>query len=240
MATKKITKAKKDSAAAATTKRTSKKTSAKKTKSLERPSFQNYFNQVKIPEALKKTRNIYIAAGIIGIVLLAVLISKYLVVAWVDKNPITAFQYYQTLDQKYGKEVKEQLIVEQLITNEAIKRRVSVSDNDVNTEIGKIEKEQGGKDKLNEILQIQGISESEFRNLVRLQLLRQKMFGENIEVKDDEVNKFIEENKNQYPEVTNEIKTQVKEQLKQQKITTSFQEWLRDALQSTRVKRTNA
>lgn len=212
------------------TKKTSKKTLARKIK---------FFNQFKIPEVLKKTKNIYIAAGIIGVVLLAILASKYLVVAWVDKNPITAFQYYQTLDQKYGKEVKEQLIVEQLISNEAVKRGVSVSVGDINAEIGKIEKEQGGKDKLNEILQIQGISSSEFKNLVRLQLLRQKMFGENVEVKDEDVNKFLEENKNQYPEVTNEIKNQVKEQLKQQKITTSFQEWLREALQSTRVKRTN-
>lgn len=184
-----------------------------------------------------RSKKLFIPLLLFGLVLLAFLASRFLVVAWVDNKPITRWDYYKTLDAKYGKDIKEQLIVQDLVQSEANKRKVTVSQEELNKEVQKIETEQGGADKLNQILQIQGISQDEFKNLVRLQILKQKMFAQDVTVSDDDVNKYIEENKAQFETVDDQLKANLKEELLQQKINTNFNNWLQGVLESSRVKR---
>lgn len=175
---------------------------------------------------------------IAGLVLLGWLASRYLVVAWVDGQPVTRVELIGELQKRYGKDTREQLVIQKLIANEAKNRGTSVSEDEINTEIKRIEQEQGGADKLQQVLQMQGIAQPEFRELVRLQLLRQKMFGANVNVSDDEVNKYIEQNKAQLPETIDDaLKARIKEEVKQQKIATDYNTWLQEALNGTRVKR---
>lgn len=174
----------------------------------------------------------------VGLVLLGWLASKYLIVAWVDGQPITRIELLGELEKRYGKDTREQLVIQKLIANEAKNRGTNVSDAEINTEIKRIEQEQGGADKLQQVLQMQGIKESEFKELVRLQLLRQKMFGANANVTDKEVNDYIEQNKAQLPEkIDDALKSRIKEEIKQQKIAADYNAWLQEALNGTRVKR---
>lgn len=157
-------------------------------------------------------------------------------VAWVDKRPITQLEYLQALEQKYGREVKEQLIVERLVNEEALKREVRVSNEEIEAEIKKIEEGQGGKENLSQILQVQGITQVEFRKLVRLQLLKQKMFGKDVEVSEEDIKKYLE-SQNQSPAIDDKQKEEIRSQLRLQKINNDFNNWLKDALQSSRVSR---
>lgn len=182
-----------------------------------------------------KNKYLFLAAILFGLIL--ILSSKYLVVAWVDGKPITTFELYKNLNKRYGSDLREQMIVEKLLLSEAASKGVSASSDEVSNEIKKIEAEQGGAESLTQILSIQGISKDEFKNLVRLQLLRQKIFGTGVSVSDEEVNKYLEDNKNQYKEVTDKVKTDAKELLKQQKINSNFNNWLKDTIKSNRVKR---
>ncbi len=176
---------------------------------------------------------------VIGFGILVYIVSKYLIVAWVDNQPITRIEYYNQLDKRYGKDLKEQMIVQTLLTNEARKKGINVTDQDLNNEIKKVEKDQGGAEKLNQVLQLQGISQSEFSNLIKLQIIRQKLFSENINISDDEVNKYIEQNKTQFAEdqINDKLKAQIKDELKQQKISQNFNTWVQSNLQGPRVKR---
>ena len=186
----------------------------------------------------KLSKGLYLLLLILGIVvLLVILSSRYLIVAWVDKKPITRFEYYQQLGKKYGKDFREQMIVEKLILDEAQKRGVTVSASEIQDEIKKFEAQQGGAAQLDQILTMQGLSKDEFNKLVRLQLLRQKMFSNGITVTDDEVNKYTDQNKDQIPEVTEKTKNDIKEQLRQQKINSNFKNWLQQELQGPRVQR---
>lgn len=180
-------------------------------------------------------RKLLVLIGLSIFALLAVFGSKFLVVAWVDKKPITVFEYYRELDKKYGKDVKEQLIVERLINDEAANKKINISKQDLDNEIKRIENEQGGKDKLSQILDIQGISQDEFNKLVRLQLIKQKMFEANVKVSDEDVNKYIEDNK--VTDADDKMIAQIKEQLRMQKINAEFNNWLKGALQSSRISR---
>lgn len=190
-----------------------------------------------ISNFIRKNSKLLIISG--AAVLLAVLGNKYLIVAWVDKKPVTRFEYYANLDKRYGKDLREELIVEKLINDEAINRKVSVTNTDIANESKKLEEAQGGADKLNQILQMQNLSRNDLSRLLRLQLLRQKLFGSGINISDDEVNKYIDTNKETFAspsaEVDKQTKESVREQLKQTKINSSFNSWLTEALKSSRV-----
>ncbi len=180
--------------------------------------------------------------GLVLLLVLAWLASRYLVVAWVDKRPITRFDYYKQLDKKYGKDLKEQLIVETLIDSEAQKRGVSVNGQEITNEIKKIETEQGGASQLDQVLQMQGISRDELKKLVRLQLLRQKMFASSANITDNEINSYIAQNKASLPSTDPNdasaeanLKNNVRQQLMQQKLNATFSSWLKGNLNSDRV-----
>lgn len=182
---------------------------------------------------------------LLGIVIVGAglfLLGKYLIVAWVDNKPITRIELYSNLEKRYGKDMKEELIIEKLLTSEAAKRKVSVSKTDLDQEVAKVETQQGGKDQLNQILQAQNISQDNFQRIIQLQLLKQKMFSEGVSVSDDDVKKFMDEKKDTMPVATNsaeqaKLTESIKEQLKQEKISTSFNQWLTEALKSSRVVR---
>lgn len=199
-----------------------------------------YFSAIR---KLASKKTYYILLLVMGFLIFVYLMSRFLVVAWVDKMPVSRIKYLSELDKKYGKEVKEQLIVEKLLENEAKKKNVIVSAPDIANETKRIEDAQGGADQLNQILEVQGISKDEFKKLVRLQILKQKVFGGDAAITDEEVNKYIETNKEQFKDIDKEASTaaktkeMLKEQLRQQKINASFNSFLGDALKGPRVVR---
>ncbi len=183
---------------------------------------------------------------ILTIILAALIIflgNKFLVAAWVNKKPITKFELSSALEKRYGKDLLEELIVEKLIEDEARKRAITISGEEIDVEIKKVEEQQGGADKLEQILKAQNISKDDFNKLVRLQLLRQKMFGVGKDVTEDEVNKYVEENKENLALETRtaseeaKLMESIKEQLKNQKINQEFNSWLNGALTGPEVSR---
>ncbi len=177
--------------------------------------------------------------GIVVLVVLAFLLFKWLVVAWVDGKPLTRITLFNELSSKYGEDTREQIISEKLIMAEAQKRNVSVSDGELNAEIKKTEDQVGGKEALQGLLEQQKVKEADFQKQVRIQLLIQKMFEKDASVSAGEVDKYIEENKDTLVEATDtaKLKEDVTSQLKQQKLSQIFSTWLQEALKSSRVTR---
>lgn len=199
----------------------------------------------KMPISRKTT---YIVLLALGLVVLLFAANKYLVIAWVDKTPVTVFEYYNTLAKRYGKDVSEELIVQKLLESESKSKGIVVSNDELDSEIKKIEEQQGGADKLQQILQAQNISQDEFHRLVKLQLMRTKLFADGANVTDLDVDQYIEENKDAFAPTTDangattdpkndqKLRESIKDQLKQQKTNASFSAWLQGARQSDRVK----
>lgn len=179
----------------------------------------------------------WIALGLGVIVLIAALANKYFVVAWVDNKPITRVELINSLQNRYGKDMTEELIVENLLLSEAAKRKIAISTDDINKEIKNLEDKNGGSDKFNQMLTTNGLTRNDLSKLLRIQLIREKMFSNGTEVSDKELQEYIDQNKEQLPEVTEEVKTSLKDQLKQQKMATNFNNWLSENLKSARVKR---
>jgi foldase protein PrsA len=214
-----------------------KKTPARKTKAEDvsnedAPGRKSFFTK-------KVTLSLVLVLGVVALLFAA---GKYMVVAWVDNKPISKLELYGELDKRYGEDLRQELIVEKLIVSEASRNRINVSNDEINSEISKIETQQGGADKLNQILEIQKISRDDFLKLVKLQLLKQKLFGKDINITDEEVNSYLETNKDALAAgnqtVDDKFKEGVKEQLKQQKVNENFNKWLTENLAGSRVVKT--
>lgn len=196
-------------------------------------------NSVNFLNKIKGSKATYVTIALALLAVLAFLLSKWIVVAWVDNMPITRVEYYKALEAQNGSGVLEEMIVERLVQNEAVKKNAQVTNEELETEIARIEKEQGGKENLMQSLQMYGYSQDKFRKLVKLQLVRQKLFGQDAQISDAEVNKFLEDNKNQYENPTDKDRQEIMDQLKQQKLNATFSAWVKENLSGSRVKKTN-
>src|SRR3990167_597797 len=219
-----------------------KKSPSRKTKSEDFSSEISYKEDG--PQKSKFLTKKVVFPTLLVLVVVALLFAggRYMVVAWVDNKPISKFEVYSELDKRYGEDLKQELIVEKLIVSEASKNRVNVSNDEINAEIAKIETQQGGAEQLNQILQIQKISRDDFQKLVKLQLLKQKLFGKDINITDEEVNSYLETNKDALTAssqtIDDKFKEGIKEQLKQQKVNENFNNLLNENLSGSRVVKT--
>lgn len=189
---------------------------------------------------------LYAVAGIIVVVGLLFAASRLWVVAWVDNKPITKFELFALMEKRDEGKTADELIQEKLLLSEGQKQRQSVSDAEIEAEILKVETAQGGAAQLDQILAMNRISRVDFRKLVELNLLKQKLFGGDVNITDEQVAAFLEENKASLPpEVmanpesseAAQTRDRAKEQLKQTKINENFSKWLEEAMQSSRVMR---
>ena len=96
--------------------------------------------------------------------------------------------------------VLNQLVIEELLNQEANERGIKVSSKEVNEGIAKIIDKVGGKDKLNEILKQNGLSPSQFREDVRKQVRMQKLAktAGKIDISEADCKKFYDENTDKF------------------------------------------
>lgn len=201
-------------------------------KKIERNFQENILEQIS-----QKRKWLITGASVILILALGFLLAPKLFIAFVDHKPITFVEYYSILDSRYGKDTREQLISERLIFDEAKMRGVNVSDTEINDQIKKVEDQEQGAANLDSVLKQQGLTKEDLKKQIKLQTLIKKMFGQGVNVSDDDVNKYLEQNKQDYPEVTDEVRKNIKDQLIQQKIAGAFRSWLQQVQQSSRVVR---
>lgn len=218
------------------------KTTTKSTGPTFQQRFSSFFSSLRRPgvgNGRFRWRPWYwaVLGGIIIVVLAGYLAATKLVIAWVDHTPITFFQYYGVLNDRYGSQTKEQLIDEQLVLNEAAKRNVSVSQQEIDNQINTIKQQTAGEGDFNQLLAQQGLTMSELQRQVKLQLLIKKMFTSEASVSAQEVDAYIEANKDQYPEASAGAKQEVKDQLEQQKVVDVFRNWLAQQESGSRVTR---
>lgn len=153
------------------------------------------------------------------------------IAAIVNGQPITRFAVISELEKRSGEQTLSSIITETLILQEAQKRNITVTQKEIDDSIKKIEsdlKEQ--KQSLDQALAFQGMARKDFEYQLRLRKLVEKMLVKEIEPTDKEISDYIEQNKDSLPKDTSEeeIEKTVKEQLKQQKLSTKVQEWLAD------------
>ncbi|MBU0476902.1 SurA N-terminal domain-containing protein, partial [Patescibacteria group bacterium] len=142
------------------------------------------------------------------------------VAATVDGSLISRLTIIQELEKASGEDLLDSLIVKKLIQNEVNAKKIVVSDDEINGEIKRIEYQimaQGSA--IDAALAAQGMSMEDLEKQIILQKELEKLLAEKINVTDEEVSQYIEDNTISIPEGQEAmIIIQIKDELRNQKI----------------------
>lgn len=189
------------------------------------------FKQEDYLKELKKQRlfGIKIAAIIAIVVLIGFLTYRYkglFIAATVNGTPISRYAVVKELESVSGKSALDSIITQKLINDEAFKKGVTVTSDEVDAELKNVEnqvKAQGMT--LDQALKAQGMTLNILKKQITTQKKLEKILGDQIQVTDDQVAQYIKDNKITIPkgqEAT--YKEQVKNQIRQQGLSTAANE----------------
>ncbi|MCX7996573.1 MAG: SurA N-terminal domain-containing protein [Patescibacteria group bacterium] len=185
----------------------------------------------------------YVVAVVLGIGLAAVsayFFNRWMTVATVNGTAITRSEYTRELEKMSGKQVLDGLITKNIILQEAEARNISVSKEEVETELKKLEeqlKSQGQS--LDQILALQGGTRENIREQISLSKTLEKLVGNDVPVSTEEVATFIEQNPTLAADKNanlDQLRAQATEQLKKQKIDQKIQQLIQDLRQKANIR----
>jgi len=219
--------------------KTAKKTSGKVKAKVSQPKTMS---QEKTPAKEKsfkipvKKLIIFLAIIIVGFLLYQN--KDLLIVATVNNRPISRRHFNQQLESQYGQQVLETMINEELIKQAAKDQKIVISQEKIDEEMAKIEKSLPEGMNLDQALQMQGMSRENLEEQMRLQLAIEEILAPKIQITDEELKQYIEENKD-YFSATQEaqIKEEAQEGLRQQKLNQNFQSWLQELTEKAKINR---
>lgn len=158
--------------------------------------------------------------------------------AVVNGKPITRFSEIQELEKRYGKTTLDSLITKALIQDEIQKQKVSISQKEIDDEIKRLEDTLSKQSqKLDDALLIEGITRTELINQIKTQKEIEKIIAKDVSVTDKEVTDYIASNSASTPKDAKleDVKAQVKQSLKDQKMQERFQTWLTDLRKKAKI-----
>ncbi len=174
------------------------------------------------------------------LLILAGLIYKFgnlVVVASVDGHVITRFSVISELEKQGGKDALELLINKQLVNKAASDMNIVITDSDIDPDIKRYEDQfsaNGGT--LDESLAVQGMTRQDLRDQIEIQKKVEKILGDKVNITDEEIVQYMKDN-SITPEAgkEQEAKEQIKEGLKQEKLSEHSNQLLADLRAKAKV-----
>lgn len=180
---------------------------------------------------------LYIIGTLIILAILLFVFKGIFVAALVNGSPISRLSVVQLLEKQAGQKALDSLVTKTLILQEAQKQHINITQQDINSEITKIEdnlKSQGQN--LNDALKSQGLTRADLEDQIKLQKIVTKLAG-NITVSDKEIDDYIAKNKDSLNQATDQAKLRddVKAQLIAQKTQSKIQSIVQNLQQKAKI-----
>lgn len=156
----------------------------------------------------------------------------------VNAQPITRWELNSKMAEKYGKQTFDEMVNEKLLSSELKKNNIVVSDEEVKAELDKIIKEYGGEDAFKSALTQYGLTEEKAKDSIRQSIALKKLIEKTykVEVTDEQVKKYFEDNKKNYAnKKLEEVSAEIKETLLQQEVYAKSQEWFTGIRKSAKI-----
>lgn len=170
--------------------------------------------------------------------LLATKYRNLLVVGMVNNKPVTRIELNKAMSEKYGKQVLEEIINEKLLADEIKKQGIMITDDEVKGEIDKITKEYGSEENFKSALEQYGLTLETAKESIKKNLGFKKLVEKTskIEITDEAISKYFEENKTIYAgKKLEEVKETIRESLYQQELYQKSQELFTGVRESAKV-----
>lgn len=149
---------------------------------------------------IKKWLNTKVLVGIMAFALVALAgcSNDNESVATVDGEKITKDELYDMLVKSYGPQAVEALIDDKIVELEVKKEEIKVPDEEIKEEIEKFKENAGGEEAFNAALEQSGLAEEDFKKDVVQYLSIRKLMEPRVEVTDEEIETYFEENKDSF------------------------------------------
>lgn len=184
------------------------------------PTFTEVFN--------KRTMIILAVVALIG--LLYSFRGAFLA-ATVNGKPITRYQIMKEAEKAQGAQLLENLVLETLVVQEAREKGIQITDEAIDAQIEEIRQNvvDQGQD-FDQLLAMQNLTLKDLRKQVEQWQIIEELVSSDIEVADEDIDAYIEQNKDFLPEdmEEQELREMIAEQLKQQEMSTRYQQWSED------------
>jgi len=203
-------------------------------------SFLSFKNLRKNIAKIYSKNPLAYKGGLIAVVIIIVLavalwFNKGLLVAGtINGQIITTPKFYNRLVETSGNDTFDSLVQETLLKQEASKRHVTATKDDIDKKVAKIEKSLGGKENLDAALIQNKTTMNQLRRNLEIQVLVEKILADQIKVTDAEITKYIEDNKASSPDITRE---EAKQQLESQKLKEKFTPWYNELKSKAKINR---
>lgn len=185
---------------------------------------------VKLPKFTFNRKTILTAVTILIVVAILYFLKGLFIAALVNGSPISRLSVVQELEKSNGSSVLDSLVTKELIRQEARKKGINVTRDEINSEISKIEgtiKAQGQT--LDEALAAQGWTKKDLEDQIVTQKIVEKLLADKVLVTDQEVDDYVKANKSTEPRDT------IKEQLRQQKLFEAYQAWIQGLMAQAKI-----
>jgi foldase protein PrsA len=156
----------------------------------------------------------------------------------VNGEPISRLSVIHDLEAQSGKAALDAMITRALVLQEANKKNINITTQEIDSEIAKIQKQfQSQGQNLDSLLATQGLSKEKFRDEVKIQLVVTKILGNQAKVTDKEFTDFLAKNQDliaseKDPEAA---KVNLRQQMGQQKLAQKYQEWIANIKKTAKI-----
>lgn len=168
-----------------------------------------------------------IAIGVV--VFLLVQKNKDMFVAGtVNKAVVSRWELNKKMAEKYAEQTFEEIVSERLLEENLKKNKIVVTDAEVTEELNKIKAQYGGEEQFKTAIAQFGMTEEKALESIKQSIGLKKLIESTgtIEISDESVSEYFEENKASYEDKKLEdVASEIKESLYQQEIYTRSQEW---------------
>ncbi len=183
-------------------------------------------------------RNIILALAVVLVLAILVLLKNQFIVASVNGESINRLTLIRELEKQAGKKVLEGLVTNTLVLQEAKKRNITITDNELNAEIKNIDenlKKRGQS--LDQVLTLQSLTIDKVKDQIKLNLIMKKLLSDKISVSDKDVSDYIEKNSKLIPQGANpdDTKNQIRQQLEQEKLQEEGQELIKSLQDKAKI-----
>lgn len=180
-------------------------------------------------------KKVVLLLALVLLVALGVLFAKkyksLFIVGKVNGQVVSRWQLEKAMNDRYATTTFDDLASTTLLKQQTKKNDVTVSKDELEKEIAATEQRLGGKEALQSTLDRLGYSQSRFEEEMRTQVMVRKLAEKlfKIEVTDQEVEKFYNDNKTLFPDKKlADVKLDIFQNLTEQKLQQQFTTWFQE------------
>lgn len=159
--------------------------------------------------------------------------------AFVNGQPVTKRALVKELEKLGGQQVLESLITKNLIYQEARKQKIIINEDEINKQVEDLKTQLSNQGMtLESALSMEGQTEDDFRQSLRTKLLVEKMLASKVNISDEEINQYFEDNKDSFAKgaTLETVKEQITEALYQDKLATAYSSWIKELKDKAKIK----